>query len=445
MTSILSLRKRRAELIRDAEKLANKSDFNEKTDGKKIDKYLSDVEVIDKKIADLEKSAKRKSKLAAASKSLGDAQPRRSSGNVVVTGHASKRDPKRGFHTPREFLMAIMDHSQTNRLDERLASLRPSSMGWKELAAGSDEHGEYADPYGGFLVPEGFAPDMLRIDPEMDPMGSLTRKIPMQNPILNINARVDANHSSSVSGGLTVARREETSAATSSRMERKKVALHAHSLFGLAYVTEELLVDSPVSFAALLAEGFSEEFTSAIINERINGTGVGEFLGVLNAGCLVSVAKETGQAATTLVYENVVNMRSRCWGYSNAVWIANHDTLPQLMLLNQSVGTGGAIVWQPSAREDHPDLLLGRPLIFTEYAKTLGTKGDLILGNWREYLEGQLQPLQSAESVHVRFINHERTFKFWLRNAGTPWWDSALTPKNGSNTLSPFVTVDTRS
>jgi HK97 family phage major capsid protein len=118
--------------------------------------------------------------------------------------------------------------------------------------------------------------------------------------------------------------------------------------------------------------------------------------------------------------------------------------MPQLMLLNQAVGTGGLPVWQPSAREDHPDMLLGRPLYFSEYAKTLGDQGDLILANWEEYLEGTYQPMAQEESVHVRFVNHERAFKFYLRNAGLPWWKSALTPVYSSAKLSPFVVLDAR-
>jgi hypothetical protein len=46
--------------------------------------------------------------------------------------------------------------------------------------------------------------------------------------------------------------------------------------------------------------------------------------------------------------------------------------------------------------------------------------------------------------MHVRFVNHERAFKFWTRNAGAPWWRSALTPHKGSATLSPFVTLAER-
>lgn len=91
-----------------------------------------------------------------------------------------------------------------------------------------------------------------------------------------------------------------------------------------------------------------------------------------------------------------------------------------------------------------PDMLLGRPIYYSEFASKLGDVGDIILGNWSQFLEGIYQPLQSAESVHVRFLNHERTFKFWLRNAGAPWWRSALTPAKSSDTLSPFVTLAAR-
>lgn len=353
---------------------------------------------------------------------------------------ATPRDPmeekRKGFKNPNEFIMAVMEAGKGRAIDKRLDTLRVK-------AAGSDEASGIHDAYGGFLVPIGFSPDLLKLDPEADPIAGKTTSIPMQQPIVKIPARTDKDHTTSVAGGLTVTRRPETVAGTPSRMEVEQVTLEAHSLFGISYATEELLNDSPMSFAAILNKGFNDQFAYHMVNERLNGTGIGEYLGVMNAPCIISVAKESGQAATTLVYENIIKMRARCWQYSKAFWLANHDTLPQLMLMNQSVGTGGVVVWQPSGREDHPEMLLGRPIFFSEYAKTLGTTGDIVLGNWGEYLEGSLQPLQSEESIHVRFVNHERTFKFWLRNAGQPWWRTALTPKNGS-TLSPFVKLDAR-
>lgn len=365
-----------------------------------------------------------------------------------------------GFKNPREFLTSVMKaFMQPHReMDPRLFDLYEPNIELKsqgavvKKAVGSDEARNISDPYGGFLLPTTFVPDLLKIDPEADPIGGRTRTIPMATSIVKIPARTDKNHTTSVSGGLTVTRRPETVAGTSAQMQFEQVVLEAHTLFGLSYASEELLRDSPISFAALLSAGFSDQFVYHLIKERLYGTGVGEFLGILTSldssglGPTVSVAKETGQAAATIVYENVLKMRSRCWGYDKAVWLANHDAFPQLALLNQAVGTAGqGIIWQPSAREDRPDMLLGRPIFFTEYAKSVGTQGDLILANWNEYLEGTYQPMQNEESIHVRFVNHERTFKFWMRNAGQPWWKSALTPAYSTNKLSPFVVLDTRS
>lgn len=363
-------------------------------------------------------------------------------GRIAAQAKDTTQERSKGFKTPREFLLCVMQAGmnpyEESRHDARLKGLRVK-------AVGSDEQSGIHDAYGGFLVPEEFSPDFLKLDPEADPIGSMTRKVPMGKPILKIPARTDKNHTTSVAGGLTVTRRPETVAGTASRMQVEQVSLEAHTLFGLSYATEEILVDSPQTFAALLADGFSDQFAYHLIKERLYGTGIGEFLGVINADCTVSVAKETGQPGATIVAENVFKMVSRCWGYDKAIWLANHDTLPQLCGLNVAVGTGGsAMIWLPSMREGVPSTLMGRPLYFTEYCKTVGTVGDILLGNWNEYLEGTLQPLQSEESMHVRFINHERTFKFWLRNAGTPWWRSALTPAYSSQTLSPFVTLATR-
>lgn len=358
-------------------------------------------------------------------------------GRIFATVKDTRIEDQAGFKNHQEYLLAVMNHGQGKGLDKRLEPL-------KVKAAGSDEGNTQSNPFGGFLVPIGFVPEPLKIDPEADPIGAATTKIPMGNPIVNINARVDKDHRTSVSGGLVVGRRAETMAATSSRMKFEQVSLEAHSLFGLSFASEELLNDSPVSFAAIIQAGFSDQFTYHLINERLNGTGVGEYMGILNSPCLISVTKETGQRAASLTYKNAIDMRSRCWGYGNAIWIANHDTLPDIMLFNQQVGTGGAVVWQPSGREDHPDMLLGRPIVFTEYAQTLGTVGDLILANWKEYLEGQYQAQQQEESIHVRFVEHERAFKVWVRNAGAPWWKTTLTPRNSTKTLSPFVVVETR-
>src|SRR5690606_9850267 len=128
---------------------------------------------------------------------------------------------------------------QTGRIDDRLKPLMVQN------AAGSDEHSTQADPYGGFFVPEQMLPGYLRTEPEPDPMMGRLTNVPMGSPIVKVPARVDKNHSSSVSGGLTVTRRVETQSGDASRMKFEQIRLESHSLYGLSYASEELLSDSP--------------------------------------------------------------------------------------------------------------------------------------------------------------------------------------------------------
>jgi HK97 family phage major capsid protein len=354
----------------------------------------------------------------------------------ITVRDRSEDDPKRGFKDHRDYLKAVMAAGRNpNRIDARLKPL---------AAAGSDEQGEYSDPHGGFLVPHGVAPGILSLEPEGDPLGGLVTPVTMQAPTVSFNARVDKNHSTSVSGGLRVTRRPETEDGTSSRMKFDQVTLTANEEFGIAYATERIIQDSPQSMIDIISAGFRDEYVANAMNERINGTGTGERQGALSTGCKIAVTKETGQKAATILKENIDKMAARCWRYSQAVWLANHNTRPQLKSLVQVVGTGGNAVPYLTGAPGGQEYLDNRPIFFSEFAKTLGTEGDLILLVPSQYLEGMYQSEQFAESIHVRFAAAERCFRFYRRNDGQWWWASALTPKNG-DTLSPVVTLATRS
>lgn len=345
--------------------------------------------------------------------------------------HGFEEDPAHGFKSRAEFFSTVMNVGISGKCnDERLNYLN---------TVGSDEHSTSNDPYGGFLIPEQFVGGLLTVDPETDFLAGRTQAVPLSSNRAYLNARVDKNHSTSVTGGLRVYRRAEASTVEASRMETERVYLNAESLMGIAYASEELIQDSPVTLAAMVGNSFAQEFSSKLLNERINGTGVGEFEGVLNAPSLITVAKESGQSADTLVYANLAKMYARCWGKDRAIWIANHNVLPQLITMT----TNNNPVWQPSLRDGVPMTVLGRPIFFTEYCSTLGDAGDIIFGDWSQYLEGTRQGISSAESMHVRFVYNERAFRFTLRNDGRSWWRSPLTPKNG-DTLSPFVTLAAR-
>lgn len=430
--------------VEKCEALLAKSDWTDADD----DAYkLAETEATEHKaaldaLAEREKvNAERASRLkdfrAASNQPLPRVTKPQAPGSPAITKQhlAAEDDPNGGFKTPREFLVAVMDAGKGHgRCDERLLPLR--------AAAGSDEHGEYADAYGNYLVPTGLVPGLNKMPTEGDPTAPLCSSMPMTSPSIKWNARTDKDHTSSVSGGLRVYRRQETGDVPESRMQIEQVTFTAHSLMGVSYATEEILQDSPISFAAMIQEGFNDEFAAKLLDEKLRGSGVGEFEGVLKCPATIPIPKETGQAAATIVLENLVKMAARCWGIGQ-VWLATHDAIPALASLSFVAGTGGTPFWWGSAREGFPAQLLGKPIYFTEFCEPLGTVGDIILADWGEYTVATLEGVKSAESMHVRFLNHERTFKFWTRNDGRSLWRAPLTPKKGA-TKSPFITLATR-
>ena len=164
------------------------------------------------------------------------------------------------------------------------------------------------------------------------------------------------------------------------------------------------------------------------------------------AAATVSVTKESGQAATTITAENIDKMYSRMLpsSTSRAVWVAHPDTLPQLVSLSRSVGTGGSVVMMSNMAGSAPMSLYGRPVILSEKCQTLGTAGDLFFVDLSYYVVGDRQSLSMASSPHVRFQNDETVWRFTQRVDGRPWVENALTPRNGSSTISPFVNLATR-
>lgn len=355
-------------------------------------------------------------------------------------------DPYRGFGEPKtgglgSFLHVVIQAGRQGRNDPFINGKRETRLLTLQAVAGADEAHGQSQQYGGFVVPIGFSARLLMLEMEDDPTAGVTQ-VPMAVPSIQIPARVDKNHTSSVAGGLSVGWRPETAALSSSRMTMEQIMLTANTLGGVSYVSEELLADSAISFAALLEAGFRDAVLDAIIRARLSGTGVGEPLGVLNSPCLVS---HTGGGTTgTITGSDIVNMRSRCWRYSRAVWLANHDTYPQVSQAHVTGTNSDTFIFNPARGIDVPDTLLGRPIFFTEYASSLSTVGDILLCVWSEYLVGNLQGIQTAESMHVRFENNERAFRFTMRQAGAPWWRTTLTPVNSTNTLSPFVALATR-
>ncbi len=161
------------------------------------------------------------------------------------------------------------------------------------------------------------------------------------------------------------------------------------------------------------------------------------------------MSKETGQSANTIIHENIVAMWGRMYAPSraNAVWLANQDTESALHKMTLGGGVSQLPSYLPPGGLSSTPYasLMGRPIVPCEFSSTLGTEGDLMFVDLSQYLTGARQTgIQSAVSMHVYFLTSEQSFRFTMRLDGRPWWLAALTPYQGTNTLSPIVSLSTR-
>jgi HK97 family phage major capsid protein len=353
---------------------------------------------------------------------------------------ARQDEARSGFANFGEFALAVRDACQPGkRPDERLALMRKAPAGLNE-ATNTD---------GGFLVPTEFSQKLLeRVYSHNNLLGMTDSYTVASNTIAFPRNAETSRANGSRWGGVRAYWREEGEQATASKPTFGRLQLTLKKLFVLAHATDELLADTQgMALEQYLLRVASEEINFVVSDAIINGSGTGQPLGILNAPCLVTVSKETGQAAGTVVSQNIVNMWSRLFGpcRSNAVWLVNQDVEPQLLTLTVGSGSGLAAYLPPGGLSAKPyATLLGRPVLPVEWCPTLGTVGDILLVDLRHYVTATKGMIESALSIHLRFDYDESTFRFIFRVDGAPWWSAPLTPYKGSSTQSCFVALQTR-
>lgn len=250
-------------------------------------------------------------------------------------------------------------------------------------------------------------------------------------------------------GGLRGYWLAEGASITDSKPTLREVSLKLAKLGVVVYLTQELVEDTSQALEQYVAKKAAEEFNFMIGDALVNGSGVGQPLGMLNAPSLVSVAKETGQLAATLQTENVAKMYARFFApnLGNAVWLHNQDIASQLYLMTLAVGAAGVVTYMPPGglSQSPYATLMGRPMLPTEFNATLGTQGDLMLADPSQILSISKGGIAQAVSMHVEFLTDQLALRFIMRLNARPWESAPITPYKGtSNTQSNFVALDSR-
>ena len=229
----------------------------------------------------------------------------------------------------------------------------------------------------------------------------------------------------------------EAGTITASKPTFRQMELKLKKVAALCYATDELLADA-VALESWLSRTVPEELRFKVEDAIYNGNGVGKPLGIMNSPALVSVTRVD---ANQVDQDDIAAMWARRWsGVSDYVWLANPSVFPQL--INLTVGNFPFLLPMNAGGQGNPAFsLYGAPYIEVEYTAALGTTGDLMLVSLSQYQTINKGGIQAASSIHVNFTSDETAFRFIYRIDGQPLWNSALTPFDAGNTLSPYVVL----
>ena len=299
---------------------------------------------------------------------------------------------------------------------------------------------------GGFLVMPEFASGILeRV--YSNNLFAQTDNYTVSGNTMTFNRNAETSRANgSRHGGLRGYWGAEGASMTSSNPKIRQTVLNLKKLHVLVYLTQELIDDAGTAIEQYVTRKAAEEFNFMLGDAVFNGTGVGQPLGIMSAPALVSVAKEAGQAADTVVAANIDKMFARKIAGGNYAWYHNQDCGPQLDNLAQDVGTGGVALYRPAngIAGAAPQALKGLGRVETEFNATLGDQGDLVLADLSKILSISKGGVSQQSSMHVAFLTDQMAIKFTMRVDARPWEDTPLTPYKGSATQSAFVALDAR-
>ncbi len=295
---------------------------------------------------------------------------------------------------------------------------------------------------GGFSVPTQYASEWLDASLPNEIVRNLARVTGMTSEEKQVPGWDGADMSGGAThGGLEMEFLAESAEGTKQTAKLRKITLHARTAAIYVDASIELIQDGK-DFAENLQKALIQSIGFGIDRFCIGGTGAGQPLGILNAGCKIQVAKETGQSADSIYYGNLKKMFARQLNPDRAVWLFNNTAIPELLEQSVAVGIGGSHV--PLLNESNGKFsIFGRPCYFTPHMPTLGDADDCAFVDFNFYALGLRKDVWIDTTDAHRWVQRERSYRVLLRFDGMPTLNTAITPIHG-DTLSPIVTLAER-
>lgn len=330
-----------------------------------------------------------------------------------------------GFDSFKEFVETVT----SGRSDSRLNKLE------------SRTHIAGTGALGGFAIPEEFASTIFNPAIEASIIPSRAAMYPMLSDTLNVPSFDFTDNTAGLFGGFSGDFLGENTTATEQTGKLRNLTLRAKKMGIYTSISREASNDG-IGFDQQLRTNLVKAINFYLDRACIVGQGVTSPIGILNSASCIGLNRAT---PNQIAYSDIVSMYSRLHPacMDDAIWIASHSALPQLMSM---VDNGNHLIWSPAhvvgAAAPVPMTIFGKPLIFTEKVPALGTKGDLILCSPSQFALGMRQDVVLDVSNAPGWLQDIISLRVILRFDFNSLWWQPVTPMNGGDSLSCAVTLN---
>lgn len=291
----------------------------------------------------------------------------------------------------------------------------------KMFAANIKDQTVSSNTGGGFLVPEAFESSVIQYQEPNNIVWPRATIVPMVTdvhrwPKLAQVSVGTVNHF----GGVVFDWTEETGTKPETQPKWESIVLQAKELSAYTQISDTLIADSPINLVNFMTDLFRRAWMWTTDKVYVDGDAAGKPLGVIEDPAIITVAR---QAAGAVVLTDISNMYEQhpVHFMNGAVWFMSKQI--EARLLNERSTTNDLLLRNMlSVKDGRIFTLKGHPIALSDNkTPALGTKGDVILGNWREgYYIGRRQGLTLARSEHVAFLKNMLTLRATGRVAGVP-------------------------
>lgn len=406
-----------------------------------------DYEKVEAKVKTAQVAEDRKAKLNARGQELNKPQqePYRPSTSALggMPAQPKKLDDG-GFANLGEFLDAVRFGDPKGRLAEVPRNQNqgggfkvPDAFASRMTPGVRNEWSMGTDTDGGYMVPERYDVSRVwRLNAPANIVRARAMVIPAGDPPdAAINFPALNQGENGAYGGVQVSWIAEGADKPETDAKLLEITLQPHEVAATTVVTDKLLRNwsAGASFIEGLLRGAMAHAEDVAF---LTGDGTGKPTGVLGAAGAIAVNRAT---ANDVSYLDVLTMLSRAYSGDSLVWVANQNLLPKIAMMTDD--SGQIIFGSGDMSRGLPATLLGIPIVFTGKVPGVGTKGDLSLIDFSQYLIKDGSGPFVAASEHVLFRSNKTVIKCFWNVDGKPWVPAPLKLEDGT-TVSPYVVLD---